>query len=288
MRKTVFVILSSVCVLLASCGITHHDTFLGDVVADTTYTICRNYALTIHPGDKLYIHVDSPNPESVVAFNQETNKIISSNNIDANEQIRRMSAAASRDTTGYGGVEGYIVDQHGVISFPLLGKIVVSGLKHDSLAIMLQQRLLTEGYVDDAVVTVRLMTFRVSVVGEVLHPTEAYAVGNRLTILEALAQAGDVSFYGRRDNICVVRDAGHGASLGIVDLTTTASLESPYYYLQPNDIIYVEPNDRRKHEVYDTETLTEIKRYSSLIQQAADAARKLLEANQRFQEDRKK
>lgn len=280
MKKTICVILSLVCVLLAACGTTHHGAFLGDVVEDTTYTICRNYSLTIHPGDKLYIHVDSPNPESVVAFNQETNKIISSNGVDAREQVRCMSAAARRDTMGYGGVDGYLVNQRGVITFPQIGEIVVSGLRHDSLATMLQQRLLKDGYVDDAIVTVRLMTFRVSVVGEVLRPTEAYAVGNRLTILEALAQAGDVSFYGRRDNICVVRDMGRGASLGIVDLTKAASLESPYYYLQPNDIIYVEPNDRRKREAYDAETLNEINRYAGIIQRAAEAARKLQEAEQ--------
>lgn len=287
MRKSIFFILSLACVLLASCGTGRYDVFLGDVVTDTTYTMYRKYSLAIHTGDKLYIHVDSESPETILAFNQETNKLLNTVHSNTNQQNSTSATIVNRNTKEYG-VDGYLVNQHGIISFPQLGNIVVAGLTHDSLSSLLQRRLREEGFVEDAVVTVRLMAFRVSVVGEVLHPTEAYADGNRLTILEALAQAGDVSFYGRRDNICVVRDAGHGVTLGMVDLTKSESLESPYYYLQPDDIIYVEPNDRRKREFYDTETLSEINRYAQLIRQATEAVRRLQDASHHLNDNRKK
>lgn len=208
--------------------------YVEDAPHDTPMPITNNYDATILPNDQLYIFVHSLSPESVKPFNEETNK----SSIGGVTQIAKPS------------VKGYLVSQSGCIIFPILGRLEVAGKTRSQLGREIENRLIDGGYVSDPVVTVDLMNFHVVVIGEVNRPCEAIAEGSRLTIFEALAQAGDVSMYGMRTNVVVVRSGINTQVVDTIDLTHKSIFDSPYYYLQQNDIIYVEPTPKRKKQAW--------------------------------------
>ena len=142
--------------------------------------------------------------------------------------------------------ENYLVDEKGFIQFPILGKIQAAGIPYDSLQNLIQGRLKAEEYVKDPVVTVSPMNFRVSVVGEVRVPQEIHVTGERLTIFEALAMCGDITDSGMRSNVVVIREKNGVATPIEVDLTKKTIFNSEVYYLQQNDIVYVETNLAKK------------------------------------------
>lgn len=148
---------------------------------------------------------------------------------------------------------GYLVDEAGVIELPVLGKMKVIGLTLEDLQGKIEGRLRNEGYINDAVVTVSPMNFRVSVVGEVRYPRELNITGNRLTILEALAMCGDLTMDAQRDNVVVLRSKNGESTPIVMDLTKQCFLDSEGYYLQTNDIVYVEPNDLKKRRAVQNE-----------------------------------
>lgn len=249
-------ILLMVVVVLAACSCRSHEiAYLNDAQRDTAQTIMEQYATTILPGDQIYIHVSSLTPQSVIPFNQETHKVVMENTsleyldtthraVVVQSENNVMRETRRTDTE----VSGYFVTDRGTINFPVLGEIEVVGITHDSLCRYIEQRLIGEGYVRDPQVTCRLMNFRVTVVGEVRSPQQIHVPGTRLTILEALAICGDLTDYGQRNNLTVVRTENGVQTLGEIDLTKREMLDSPYYYLHNNDIVYVEPDKRRKRQ----------------------------------------
>lgn len=246
-------LVSAVLLLFASCR--HREiAYLSDAQRDTAQAIMDVYTATIMPGDQLYIHVSSMTPESVLPFNQETHTIVFEGNtwenigesqsgvIDqAKEQTDKVSNSYKSSE-----VTGYFVSERGTIDFPILGPLTVVGLTQDSLCRYIENRLKDEGYVNDPQVTMNLMNFRVTVVGEVRSPKQIHVQGTRLTILEAIAICGDLTDYGMRENLTIVRSENGKQEIGEIDLTKKEMLDSPYYYLHNNDIVYVEPNNRRK------------------------------------------
>lgn len=207
----------------SSCYHTKELAYVSDAERDSAQVILNNYTATIHPGDQLYIYVSSQTPESVIPFNEETNK--------GSESI---------------GVNGYNVADDGCIIFPVLGKIPAIGLTRDSLAHVIEHRLLSEGQVTDPVVEVKMMNFRVAVIGEVKAPQELHLTSDRITIFEALAMCGDITMDGKRTNVGVLRETNGVVTLGEIDLTSKELFNSPFYYLQQNDIVYVEPTKKKK------------------------------------------
>ena len=143
-------------------------------------------------------------------------------------------------------VSGYLVNNEGDITFPVLGTVHVLGMTHAELAQELQRRLVSEGHILDARVTVRLMNFTVSVLGDVAKPGTIVASGERLTIFEALSMVGDLTIYGQRNNVTIIREENGQRTIGELDLTSKDVFESPYYYLHQNDVVYVEPNMKKK------------------------------------------
>ncbi|MCR4659010.1 MAG: polysaccharide biosynthesis/export family protein [Bacteroidales bacterium] len=218
--------------LLASCGSSNELAYVHDAQRDTAVSVSEQFLKGIQANDILYIYVESGTPESTIPFNQETNKI--------------AMASGTVMNPGSSAVSGYLVNSEGDITFPVLGKIHVMGLTHTELAKMLETRLVTDGHITDPVVTVKLMNFRVSVLGEVVRPGQIEASGERLTIFEALAMVGDLTIYGLRENVMVVREENGMRTVGTIDLTSKDVFSSPYYYLHQNDMVYVEPNMRRK------------------------------------------
>lgn len=237
---------------LASCR-NREVAYISDAQRDSAQAIMEVYTTTIMPGDQLYIHVASQTPESVIPFNQETHHIMMEDNRVINLDTNQRGTIAQkqndlRQETKYitAEVSGYFVTEEGTINFPVLGKISVIGLTQDSLCHYLEKRLKEEGYVIDPQVTMNLMNFRVTVVGEVRSPQQIHVQGTRLTILEALAICGDITEYGQREKLLIMRDNNGTKEISELDVTKKEMLESPYYYLHNNDIVYVEPNNLKK------------------------------------------
>ncbi len=134
----------------------------------------------------------------------------------------------------------YLVDKNGDINFPVLGKLTLGGLSREEAINLLENKL--KVYIKDPVVTLRLTNYRISILGEVNKPG-AYTIANeRVSITEALALAGDLSINGKRANLLLVREEGGVLTKNYIDLRSDALFNSPYYFLKPNDVLYVEPN----------------------------------------------
>jgi polysaccharide export outer membrane protein len=132
-----------------------------------------------------------------------------------------------------------------MIDFPIFGKIKVAGMTRDQLAEMLKKRLIEEDLIKDPSVIIDFMNFKVSVLGEVKTPGTFNLQSDRITLLEALGRAGDLTIYGNRENVLVRREKDGVITLHRVDLRSSEFLRSPVYYLQQNDVVYVEPNRTR-------------------------------------------
>ncbi len=146
-----------------------------------------------------------------------------------------------RETGGIRSVEvDYLIDKDGNIDYPVLGKINLLGLTIEEAKALFKKRLID--YLKDPIINIRLLNFRVSVLGEVNNPGTYQISGERITIIEALGLAGDLTIKGKRDNVLVIRDFNGTKTYTRIDLTTKESLNSPVYYLTQNDIVYIEPN----------------------------------------------
>lgn len=255
MKYIKFVVAAIAVASVCSCRVERHP-YVEDAQRDSAMNILQTYEDVILPNDVLDIEVSSLNPEAVQVFNSYSGMVINS----LGEVVRMQANYA---------LSGFLVDQQGVIQFPVLGKLNVAGISRDSLARYIQQRVISEGYVNDPVVTVTLNNFRVTVVGEVKNPNQFHSEGARMTLFEALALAGDVTMYGRTDNVMVVREQNGTRQVGEVNLTSKDVFDSPYYYLRQNDIVYVEPTEKHKKEASRNEN---IPKYISATVSAAVAA----------------
>jgi polysaccharide export outer membrane protein len=187
--------------------------------------------IIIQPQDMLSIVVSSKEPELAVPFN-----------------LPMVSYQGVGDTYTQQRILGYIVDKEGNIDFPVLGKLHVGGLTRNQLAQFLKEKIISEDYIKDPVVTIQYMNFRVTVNGEVVRPGTYEIKGDHVTLLEALSMAGDLTIYGQRDNVKVVREKNGERRVCEVDLRTADIFDSPVYYLQQNDIIYVTPSKYRSNQ----------------------------------------
>ena len=133
---------------------------------------------------------------------------------------------------------GYLVDSEGTIDFPILGKLSVAGYTIEQLRLLLTEKL--KLYLVDPIINIRILNFKVTILGAVNGPGIHNFSTNRVTLLDAIAKAGDLSVYGRRDNILIVRDYQGIKSFHYVDITKADFLNSPFYYLDQNDLIYVQ------------------------------------------------
>ncbi|GAB6122597.1 polysaccharide biosynthesis/export family protein [Dysgonomonas termitidis] len=183
------------------------------------------------PRDLISIVVSSKNPELAALFNLP--KI----------SYQAGSTIPSENTNNQ--ILGYTVDSDGNIDFPVLGSIHVAGLNRKQLSSMIKERLLNENLINDPVVTVDFMNLKISMLGEVKSPGKYSIDRDQINILEAISMAGDLTIYGKRDRIFVMREKDGGRITYKMDLRSSEIFSSPAYYLQQNDIVYVEPNNVR-------------------------------------------
>ena len=216
-----------VVVLCTSCASSKKVVYLQDVVPLKQQDIEQKYEVYVHNDDLLAIMVNSKNPELALPFNMP---------------MVSYQLGSGSTNSGSQRVLGYLVDGNGDIDFPILGKLHVAGLTRMQLTEMIKQRLIEGDLIKDPIVTVQFLNYKVSVMGEVNRPGSFNISGDRITLLEALSMAGDLMIYGRRDRVAVIREKDGKRTILMHDLRSSDIFNSPCYYLQQNDIVYVEPN----------------------------------------------
>ncbi len=235
MFKTCFklLLLTVLAVGAASCG---HRTYKNiayfqDVEEETSLPMEVNRGIVIQPQDRISIVVSARDPELAAMFN-----LVRSANTISGE---------GGNVGGSNSLMGYVVDNNGNINMAGLGQIHVAGMNRWELSDYVRKELINRNYLKDPIVTIDFMNFKVSVLGEVKSPGTYNIVGDKVTILQALSMAGDLSIMGKRDNITVLREEGEERSFYQLDIRDTRIFDSPAYYLQQNDVVYVFPSKIR-------------------------------------------
>jgi polysaccharide biosynthesis/export protein len=214
---------------LTSCVNTKKATYFNDI-ADTAMIAATNIPEpVINPNDLLSISVSSLDPQSTLLFNTP------------NLPVAPGGAATSNNTLQQ--AVGYLVNKDGMIKFPILGEIKAQGLTKKELETNITQQLLNKKLLFDPIVNVRFLNYRVTVLGEVARPGVITVPSEQISILEALGQAGDLTINGKRENVAVIRQHNDGTrTVNRVNLNSSNMLRSPYFFLQSNDVVYVEPD----------------------------------------------
>ncbi|MDH6342261.1 protein involved in polysaccharide export with SLBB domain [Parabacteroides sp. PFB2-12] len=220
-------------VLLSACGSTKDVLYLQDVDPYKMVPIEHNYEVIIRNDDLLAIMVNSRNPELAMPFNMP---------------MVTYQLGTVGQNVGQQRVLGYLVDPSGEIDFPILGSLKVEGLTRNELTELIKNKLIEEDLIKDPIVTVQFLNYKISVMGEVARPGSFSISGDRITLLEALSMAGDLTIYGKRDRVAVIREKDGKRSILYHDLRSSDIFTSPCYYLQQNDIVYVEPNKRKAEQ----------------------------------------
>lgn len=222
---TIFVI-----TLLTSCKSSNQITYFQDL--DALGQLAEsgiNYEAKICSDDQLTISVSSLDPNAVAMFNLPLTSYLAPGEISA---------------TVTPVMQSYLVDAKGYIEFPVIGKLHVAGQTRNELSEALKKKI--AAYAKSPLVTIQIRNFKVSVLGEVNKPGTILVPNERVSILDALGMAGDLTIYGERSNVVLIRDINGRKEFHRFDLTSSKVLTSPYFYLQQNDVIYVEPNKPRK------------------------------------------
>lgn len=185
------------------------------------------YDAKIMPKDLLTVVVSCTNPELAVPFNLT---------------VATQNSAAITSTSSQAVLQQYLVDNEGKINFPVLGELKVGGLTKKEAEQMVVEKL--KPYMKETpIVTVRMVNYKISVIGEVARPGTFTISNEKVNLLEALAMAGDMTVYGLRDNVKLIReDAAGKQEIITLDMNKAETILSPYYWLQQNDIVYVIPN----------------------------------------------
>lgn len=235
MRKNLFFLLFLTLTLVA-CKAPMQVAYFQDVKdCDTLLTSIQARPITVQAGDKLLIVVNSSNPQLASLFNLP----IVGTRIGMNNGSYNTSQATMP----------YTVASDGTIDFPELGLISVGGMTRDQIARTIKTKLVEGDLCKDAVVSVDLDNMYINVLGEVNKPGRYNITKDVMTLMDALGLAGDLNIQGQRRNVTVVRQTPQGNQIYNVDLTNMKKVvESPAYYLQQNDVVYVEPNDFRKRQ----------------------------------------
>lgn len=213
--------------LISSCVSRKEIAYLQDLPELQEAIEASKEAVRIQPNDLLQITVSAANIEAVQPFNLPVTS------------APRLGQIAGT-VTGNMQLQSYLVDSDGNIEFPVLGTTNVAGKTRQELIRFLKKEI--SAYVHDPIVNINLTNFQITVLGEVNQPGTFNVPDERISLSKAIGLAGDLTIYGRRDNVMVLRETGDNMTYGFVDLRDSNFLESPYYNLQQNDVIVVEPN----------------------------------------------
>lgn len=222
--------------MLTSCSTPKNVTYFQDLSDGTRTDIAAALDIRVRPDDRLSIVVVSKDPQLASLFNLP----IIGQRVGATGEAAKSLSSSSQ-------IASYVVDRYGDIQFPVLGTIHIGGMRRAEVAEYIQKELMSRNLIKDPTVVVDFLNHGVTVLGEVASPGRVTFDRDRYTILDALGEAGDLTINGERETVLVVRQEEGREVAYRVDLTNAESLmQSPVYYLQQEDVIYVSPNDVRK------------------------------------------
>lgn len=230
---------------LNSCGsVKYPEMLMFEQVQNELAALDSLPILVIQPDDILSIKVSSRKPDDVIAFQLE----------------RETQALAGTGANALGVLDGYRVNEEGKIYLPLIGEIRAAGKTVSELRNEIVTAL-RSGLITDASVQVRFLNFRVTILGEVNLPS-AYTIPNeRLTVLEAIGMAGDFTSYAKRNSVLIIRERNEVREFVRINTQDKSLFQSPYFYLQPNDLVYVAPLKAKKYATQGDF----VERYSSIL-----------------------
>lgn len=212
--------------LLSSCASREKVAYFLDAKNNKTETL-KPYVSRLHPDDLLSIIVNSKSDELLSEFNR---------GLITYQPLRGATVTQST-------LQTYLIDREGYIVYPTIGKIKLGGLTREEAVAKLTEAV--RAHITDATINLRILNFKVTVEGEVNRPGTYTIDSERVTLLQALSLAGDLTIYGKRNNILVIREQDDKRIYKVVDITSTEFMNSEYYYLNQNDVVYVEPNKTR-------------------------------------------
>lgn len=215
--------------LLFSCAQKKDYVYYQNIDTLSNSEMNASYEIKIQADDLLTIIVSADDPETALPFNLSTISV----------------PLANSSTLAYGQqtMQSYLVDVNGTIDFPVLGKLKVVGLTKTELHQLLEAKVAK--YIKNPIINIRIVNFKIAIQGEVTLPGTYSISSDRVTLIEALSMAKDLTIYGKRDNILIIRDVNGVKSYNRVDITKADFINSPFYYLSQNDVVYVEPNKTR-------------------------------------------
>ncbi len=236
MYRTIYLWASLLALLLAASSCSKKNfVYLQDMQTGQKYPFDDRYEAIVHKDDRLSITVSCKNPELAIPFN-----------IYGGTFQVGADGSVSADGTTKVNEKGYRVDVDGNIDFPILGKLHVEGLKVSQVRDLIKERIENGNYMKDPLVSIEFLNFKYTVLGAVGHTGTFTVEGDRVTLLEAIAKAGDLSSKARTDRVTVIREVDGERQMFLHDLRSKDIFDSPCFYLQQNDIVYVEPKYRKK------------------------------------------
>ncbi|MEP7318535.1 MAG: polysaccharide biosynthesis/export family protein [Panacibacter sp.] len=225
--------------LFASCYSQKNITYFQDLT-DTSkiysQVIKESYEAHIQPDDVIEIIVNSINPQATAIFNLGNNTPVTAGSATSTNALVTTDVRSTA-------LSGFLVNKDGIIDYPVLGKLVVKGLSISQLKDTLARRLDT--FLKNPIVNARLLNYKITVLGEVARPASYILQSERVSVIDAIGMAGDLTIYGKRENVLLVREEGGRRNFVRLNLNSSTIFESPYYYLKQNDVVYVEPNDAK-------------------------------------------
>lgn len=225
-------------VILPSCVNMHKTTYFNGL-QDGEIQSAQSNTLLIHKNDILSISVSSLNAEASAVFN-------------APNTLQASSSTLNGVSSKQG---GYLVNDKGDILFPMIGTMHVEGLSTTQLSDYIEKTLSDKKLLVGPIVAARITNYKVTVLGEVGHPGVVAVPNGQITILEALGFAGDLTIYGRRDNVLLIRDNGKNKTAHHINLNAKDIFSSSFYKLEPNDVVYVQPNKDKVRSVNNSRQL---------------------------------
>lgn len=238
LRNFYLTLAAGLALLATSCSAPQDIVYFQDLKAGQEITLPMEPSpLKLQPHDKVIIVVSTPDSRLNALYNLPV----------AQTNIGTSNSDGSISSNGSNGVAPYTIDSKGDINFPVLGKLHIAGMTREQVAEYVRRELMSRDLAKNPIVTVEYLNLGVSVMGEVGKPGRIPISREDFTILDALSSAGDLTIYGKRDNIKVIRRENGKEKVYQIDLSSGKDIsQSPVYYVQQNDVIYVEPNETKQ------------------------------------------
>lgn len=251
-----------------------------EMTSDDWQAIDQRYGIRIGADDRLAITVSAWDQEAVIPFNPSpASPTTSYTTLSDRQSNKSAGTAATQEVTA--AMLTYQVDSEGYIQFPVVGAVHVGGLTRQEVARKLQEEI--SRYIEDPLVHIQIVNFKVNVMGDVVFPGVVTFLNERVSVLDALAMAGDLTINGNRERVLVIRETEGRKEHRYLNLSDVSVFSSPFFYLKQNDVIYVEPNKAKIQDSHYSQTRQyNISLFSSVISAVNIAATLILAISNRF------